>query len=330
MHQALKNKPKVFLSHSKKDLAFISNLCKDLRHCHIEPWLDSEDIHHGQPWLDAIFEIGIPTCDAVLVYLSESSMESPMVKKEIDASIIEKLQNQNIAFLPYVSEEKLRDKLRADIRSLQTPVWNEKNYKDMLPRVVSEIWQSYLIRIVPTVINEEKVKRLEAELELEKLKKPGTQGIFDAHEVADFEFIWKQFDHNNIMKLSCFFQDEDDGSKIEETNYKFKVHLQTIIPQLDKFGDTNHLYVYIDETLKIALITSLPTDENEKEIDLEWPHLLDFTNDLQMYGLIKKEPKNSILGKTYYIVLTEKFFRFKYWLAHKNILPNEIKWEKCD
>jgi hypothetical protein len=324
MHQSLKNKPKVFLSHSKKDLAFISNLCRDLRHCHIEPWLDSEDIHHGQPWLDAIFEIGIPTCDAVLVYLTECSIESPMVKKEIDASIIEKLQNQNIAFLPYVSDETLRDRLRADIRSLQTPVWNEKNYKEILPRVVSEIWQSYLIRIVPTVINEEKVKRLEAELELEKLKKPGILGIFDAHEMADFEFIWKQFDHYDVMELSCFLRDKNSGSKIDATNYKFNVHLQTIIPQLDK-GLSNE--VYISEILKNDFITAIPSDDKNKILKLEWSYLLDFENDLQMYGLAKKE--NIVVGY-HSLVLTEKFFRFKYWIAHKNILPNEIKWEKCD
>jgi hypothetical protein len=337
MHQILKNKPKVFLSHSKKDLPFISNLCKDLRHCHIEPWLDSEDIHHGQPWLGAIFEIGIPTCDAVLVYLTESSIESPMVKKEIDASIIEKLKNQNIAFLPYVSEEKLRDRLRADIRSLQTPVWNEKNYKDILPRVVSEIWQSYLIRIVPSVINEEKVKRLEAELELEKIKKTVIDGIFDAREMAEFEFIWKQFNHHNVVKLSCFFLDSDECSKIQETHYTFKVHLQTIIPQLDKFEYDGYLLIDIDEIFKNLLILAIPTDEKRKQIEFEWSNLSDFINDLHICGLIKKEQKRndemvliSASTHSYNIVLTEKFYRFKYWLVYKDILSNKIEWEKCN
>jgi len=75
------NKPRVFLSHSKADIEFIERVNQDLHRCQISPWLDSEEIRHGKPWLDAIFEDGIPTCDAVLVYFTESSLQSKMVKK---------------------------------------------------------------------------------------------------------------------------------------------------------------------------------------------------------------------------------------------------------
>lgn len=66
------NKPRVFLSHSKSDKSFIELINNDLRKCQIDPWLDSEEIRHGKPWLDTIFEDGIPTCDSVLVYFTDN------------------------------------------------------------------------------------------------------------------------------------------------------------------------------------------------------------------------------------------------------------------
>jgi hypothetical protein len=106
------DKPRVFLSHSKADSAFVERLYGDLQRCQIYPWLDTLEIRHGQPWLDAIFEGGLPNCDCVLVYLTRASIESQMVKKEIDAAIIKKLRDSRVAFLPYVSDAALRQALR--------------------------------------------------------------------------------------------------------------------------------------------------------------------------------------------------------------------------
>ena len=60
------NKPRIFLSHSKKDADLIKRLYDDLRQCQIDPWIDEMDIRPGKPWLDAIFEEGIPMPQGVL------------------------------------------------------------------------------------------------------------------------------------------------------------------------------------------------------------------------------------------------------------------------
>src|ERR1044072_8093690 len=138
--------PWVFLSHSKLDVDFISKLASDLRRCQIEPWLDTEEIRDGKPWLKVIFEDGIPTCDVVVVYLTESSIRSKMVAKEIDAALIEQLADRGISFLPYVNSAELRNKIRGDIRSLQCREWNSQNYNEILPGVIAEIWRSFLER----------------------------------------------------------------------------------------------------------------------------------------------------------------------------------------
>src|SRR5215212_5098109 len=112
------NKPRVFLSHSQKNSDFIEKLDGDLRKCQIDTWLFTVDIRHGKSWQDSIFESGLPTCDAIIVYLTEVSIESPVVKKEIDVGLLQNLRDNNIAFLPYVDNAKLREKLRPDIQAL--------------------------------------------------------------------------------------------------------------------------------------------------------------------------------------------------------------------
>ena len=189
------NKPKVFLSHSKKDEKFIKRVSDDFKKCQIESWIDKFEIRHGKPWMEAIFQNGIPTCNSFLVYLTENSIISPMVKKEIDTSLIQQLDDNKISFLPYVSEDKYRDQLRLDIRALQVPVWSDDNYSEVLPCVVAEIWHSYLERTIDIATSEEKIKRLELELQIEK-NKDGE--IFTSSENKDFSYIKKTLDYDDL------------------------------------------------------------------------------------------------------------------------------------
>lgn len=165
------SKPRVFLSHSKKDVEFIERLERELRKCQIEPWLDEVEIRHGKPWLDAIFEDGIPSCDAVLVYFTENSLASKVVKKELDAGVISQLEDNSVTLLPYVESTQLRGKLRSDIKALHVPEWNDENFDTVLARCVAEVWRSFHERRVSQAIAQEKVKRLEAEGALAKINK---------------------------------------------------------------------------------------------------------------------------------------------------------------
>lgn len=329
----LQNKPKVFLSHSKKDKEFIHRLCKDLRLCQIEPWLDSQEIRHGQHWLDAIFESGIPTCDAILVYLTENSVESAMVKKEIDAGIIKKLNESHVAFLPYVSQEILRKQLRMDIQALQTPVWNKENYAEMLPRVIAEIWHSYLDSRVVSVVNEEKVRRLEAELELERLKKTGIESIFEARENAEFELIWEKFDFIQESSLVHLIKKFDGLSR----TYSVRIEIQTIIPRLDLMSGAlleeptrsfnRMLETLIFECSSIRSMLDMYSTQDKIEISANSGDVTDLMNKLRICGLIATRKEVVKNHKRDIISPTEKLDRFKFWLYCKEILPNEIKYE---
>jgi hypothetical protein len=341
-----RNKPRVFLSHSKHDITFVQRIYDDLRHCLIEPWLDSEEIRHGQPWLEAIFEAGIPTCDCVLVYLTPSSVESALVKKEIDASIISKLRDNQIAFLPYVSNSELRVKLRPDIQALQTPEWNDANYHSLLPRVVSEVWHSFMERTVLDAIGREKVRRLEAELEVDRLKSKQA-GPFAEAENLDFRYIWNTLDRWESVTFRQEIVPEDAKNRAfhyrrieldpqpQRTSENFAqdvtvfVHVRSIVPFLAAAKEFEYRDASIPNALRLWIEPNLtPVGSKTRTELMDYP---DFTEKLVMFGFVERRERpqsaqNTFLEQLYTLVYTQKIERFKYWLAFNEILPEEIKW----
>ena len=312
------DKPRVFLSHSKKDIEFIDALYEDLRRCQIDPWLDSEEIRHGHPWLSAIFEDGLPTCDCVLVYLTENSIESGMVKKEVDVGVLNKLKDNSISFLPYVNRSDVRSSLRADLQVLQAPEWNKGNYKELLPRVVSEIWRSYMERKISGAISGERVKRLEAELEIEKMKSISGDSPFTQGEMLDFEFIL-----GRINRSFRFFGGLYQGRETIFEDKEFETNLLVVLPELVKDGNRSYTNYRIEDVIKEYL---LPSNDDEAKKRVELYDFPDFTDELLMYGFlesvyIKNNNNDSMfpirLNSTKYY-FTEKFDRFRYWLAYTN------------
>lgn len=178
-------KPRVFLSHAKKDSLFIDRLERSLRLCQIEPWLDTFEIRHGKPWLDAIFEDGIPNCDSVLVYFTQNSLVSAVVSKELDAGVVSQLADSSVSLLPYVEEAPLRSEIRMDIQALQVPVWNEENFDSILAQCVAEIWRSFHERRIAQAVADEKLRRMEAEKALSEV---GSSKENDEAEFAGLSF----------------------------------------------------------------------------------------------------------------------------------------------
>jgi len=333
------NKPKVFLSHSKADSAFVERLYADLRKCQIDPWLDSEDIRHGKPWLDSVFEDGIPTCDCILVYLTEHSVRSAMVKKELDAALLQQLKDKQVALLPYVNSENVRDELRADIQALQVPVLNSDNYASLLPRVVAEIWRSFLERTVASAVRQERVRRLEAELELEKLKKASGDSVFTPAEEREFEYIRECLDRFEPVEFRE--REKVEGGMRTIGTILFEVSALSILPGI---ADSQH-YEYSDAAVVMLLRDTLEPhiegyDRQSKDRSLAVTRSPELADELLMYGFVQRvhhdRPKNErggvlgILsyGPSHHFVYTDRLERFKYWLAFKGSLPQEVTWRK--
>lgn len=331
------NKPRAFLSHSKKDIQFIRRLCEDLRRCQIEPWLDEYEIRHGQPWLDAIFEDGMPACDAVIAYITDNSIASPVVRKEIDVGILRKLSDSRIAFLPYVEDSALRSQLRADLQTLQTPEWNVDNYSDMLPRVVAEIWRSFLERTVIGAVQKERLGRLEAELRLAEIEKKEASSVFPEAETQDFEYIWRKLDRYEPVTFRHTTGKGDSKREIER--YVIFVHIGSILPQLSDASkyvyDKHDVYYLIRNALRAKEVVGKEHLSEDEAVDLASSP--DVADELLMYGFVTRFHKgirSSTPGRTllsrdtpYVLMYTEKLERFKYWLAVKGKMPREIQWK---
>ena len=331
----LHNCPRVFLSHSKADIDFIQRVCDDLRHCQIDPWLDEIDIRHGEPWLDAIFESGIPTCDCILVYLTESSIESTMVKKEIDASIMQKLKDSQVAFLPYVRQEALRGNLRSDLQALQAPEWNDDNYHDMFPRVVAEIWHSYMDRSISAATNSEKVKRLEAEAALKEQQAKTEATIFSGAEEKDFSFIRESLNIEQSAKFSIVRSLVKGDEVVKQASYSVNILglLLGILQVGDRSIKDSIIGWWLSETLKYQVdgLKELPEGYSVQATSVRG--LID---SLRIFGLVQESQfMDSVrygVGRNkgyrqvtkYRTEFTDKMHRFRYWLVSNDLASIEL------
>lgn len=211
------NKPRAFLSYSSQDLPFIERIETDLRRCQIETWRDLTEIRDGNPWQESIFEEGLPTCDVIIAYFTESSLNSRMVAKEVDAAQIRQLKESGVSFLPYVSQSETRNKLRLDLQTLHCRVWNNENYHEILPSVVAEIWRSYLERNIGNAVLQERNRRLELEIELQKLTAQANTSGFTPQEEKEFRYIYRKLDEPREISIRAY----KDTSSVVEAKFSF-------------------------------------------------------------------------------------------------------------
>lgn len=325
-------KPRVFLSHSKKDIEFIRRLDVDLRSTQCDPWLDEIELRSGQPWLDQIFGSGIPSCEVVLCYITENSIESAVFGQEMDARLIERLHDAKVSLLLYVASPDLRSKLRLDIQRLQMPELSDANYQLAFPRVVAEIWRSYAESLVLSSIESERVKRLEAELRIKELESNAAASVFTASENAEFTIIWSRVDRELPVSVEvrprakkagqAEAESEDPGSK-QPSNHPFILHLGTLFRVCvlsQKFQPSSYAVqarVLQDALLHLGLSSSEYTATTTLPIDID--------AELLRYGFAQRQyapPSSSENGLVrrmhdpFKLMFTPKFDRFGFWVEH--------------
>jgi hypothetical protein len=88
-----------FLSHSSKDKAIIRQVAADLSAEGITVWLDEQRIHVGDSIPEKIAQ-GLAQSDFFLIALSEHSVGSEWVKRELNNALVQEISKRNIAILP--------------------------------------------------------------------------------------------------------------------------------------------------------------------------------------------------------------------------------------
>ena len=87
------------MSHSSIDKSIVISIAIDLNERGISTWLDSFDILPGESIVSKINE-GIEECDYMLLFLSNNSVKSKWVQKELETFLWDEIGSFKIKIIP--------------------------------------------------------------------------------------------------------------------------------------------------------------------------------------------------------------------------------------
>ncbi len=200
-------RPRVFLSHSKKDEDFIIKIADDLRIAQIDSWYDDWEIPPGTSIRSKIFDEGLPNCDVFFVYLSENSINSYWVSKELDAAITLQSENKTENIVLFCSSEEIRARLPVDLRSCNIPVLTENDYTKPMLKLIAAIYKNFTNKTIKSMQSDQDKEILLLKnqiLELQNSLLQRENGI--AFEELKSKFLNTKitFNSNTIDLLSIF------------------------------------------------------------------------------------------------------------------------------
>lgn len=111
----------IFISYSHKDKEFVDSLAANLVKKGVRVWVDTWELNVGDSIIAKV-QKAIQEADALLIVLSQASVQSEWCKKELSSGLIRELEEKRVVVLPVLIEECeipifLRDKLRADFKA---------------------------------------------------------------------------------------------------------------------------------------------------------------------------------------------------------------------
>lgn len=130
--------PKVFVSHASEDKSrFVVDFARRLRENGVDAWLDQWEMKPGDSLVDKIFEEGLKDARAVIVVLSNSSVQKPWVREELNASVVNRI-SRGTRLIPVVIDD-------CEVpESLRSTVWQRvddvNDYGESLQRILSAIF----------------------------------------------------------------------------------------------------------------------------------------------------------------------------------------------
>jgi hypothetical protein len=267
-------KPKIFLSHSKKDKVFIEKLANDLRSCGIDVWYDEWEIPPGESIRKKIFEDGITSCDLFFIYLTENSIPSYWVQKELDGAFIHEIELENSFVALFVNTDESRKGLSLDLKALNIPPFNEVNYTIPFGKLITKTWNSYIKKQIKNKEQDYKIQVLELEKKVLQLQSNSQLNVPYVKEMLES----KTYSHNEITKNL----------------------LELFLVLKDKLADginNYHLIKILGNQFKEDIDSWIP---NENETFRETYSLSDFTGELILKGLVEIKTSND-LDQFYYL-----------------------------
>lgn len=120
-HKRDKSRRIAFLSHSSLDKPFMRQLAADLTANHIDVWLDEQRIRVGDSIPEKVAQ-GLAESDFFLIGVSQHSIDSEWVKKELNGALVNEVQRRKVHILPLKLDDShmpsaIADKKYADFSS---------------------------------------------------------------------------------------------------------------------------------------------------------------------------------------------------------------------
>jgi hypothetical protein len=134
--------PRVFLSHASEDSErFARGLATRLRERGVKVWFAEWELLPGDSLVDRIFEEGLSDAEAVIIVVSQNSVNKPWVREELNAAVVRKIERQ-CKLIPVVIDDcevpaALRSTVWLRIRDLE-------GYEAELDRLIKAIFGSRL------------------------------------------------------------------------------------------------------------------------------------------------------------------------------------------
>ena len=204
---------------------------------------------------------GITSCDVFFVYLTDNSIDSVWVQKELDSAFIHEIEHKNSFILLFVDKDETRDKLSLDLKALNIPQFNLEDYLIPFGKIISKTWISYLKNELINQKKDSDYKVLELENKILLLRQ---------NSFFDYEFIKSQldslnfkFDDNNISYTNILFNLKNElANGIDIYNIKKIISKQIMINNRDfdwfiddsKVWETNNISHFTGELVLKGLL----------------------------------------------------------------------------
>jgi hypothetical protein len=133
--------PKVFISHASEDKErFVLDFAAKLRSKGVKAWVDRWELLPGDSLVRKIFDEGIGQAEAVIVVISEHSVNKPWVREELDVSTVRKIED-GIRLIPVLIGDVTKEQIP---QSLRATLWERINdlddYEAELARIVDVVY----------------------------------------------------------------------------------------------------------------------------------------------------------------------------------------------
>jgi hypothetical protein len=134
--------PKVFISHASEDKErFVLPFATRLRSKGVDAWVDRWEMVPGDSLVTKIFEEGIKNAQAVIVVISEHSINKKWVRAELNAGVVNRIEEVS-KLIPVVLGDVDESKIPQSLKdTLWEPIKDLDNYDAAFESIVRSIYE---------------------------------------------------------------------------------------------------------------------------------------------------------------------------------------------